>query len=337
MSHVDPSLCYFGAEAILNRLETMLPLTQKVRDNDDVDAVHDMRVASRRTRTALQLFAVCFPARKVKSWNKRLKRVTRRLGDARDTDVQIEFVQDFLKGVSDRKCRPGIRRLLLRLRQRRQDLQEEVVTALDRFETHQDVADMRACLLQQIAHGRLHQAEPGGQATYQHAQREISCRLDEMLAQERYVQQPESIQQLHEMRIAAKHLRYAMEIFRPLYGDALDEAIDAAKEAQRRLGEIHDCDVWVAFLPVFLEQERQRTLEYFGREGPVRPLLAGIEHLRRDRQSRRDTEYASFVTFWQQLQERRVWGRLLMVLERKAGALRQAEVQPQTGCPESGV
>lgn len=317
MSYFDESLCYFGAEAILKRLENMLRESKAVRRNKDVEAVHDMRVAGRRARTALGLFAECFPERRVRQWNKRLRRVTRALGEARDTDVQIEFVGEFFKGTKERDLRAGIRRLLLRLRQRREALQAEVVAALDQFEMHGDVGDMQAALLQAKAHGHLHQLDPKGEPVHRHAQEAISQRLEEMLAFEAYVPRSECVEQLHSMRIAAKHLRYAMEIFEPLYDDALNDAIGAAKEVQRQLGEIHDCDVWATYLPKFVEEERQRTVEYFGREGPANRLAAGIEHLRQDRQARREVCYRAFVEFWQGLQGQSVWGQLLAVLERQ--------------------
>lgn len=334
MSHVDPSLCCFGAEAVLKRLEVMLRLTAKVRANHDLEAVHDMRVASRRTRTALELFSACFPARRVKQWNKRLRRVTRALGQARDTDVQVEFLRSFLKTTADRKLREGIRRLLLRLRQQRSRLQDDVVTALNRFETHGDLAQMQAALLQIKARGHQAPSEP----VWQLARQAIRSQLEQMLAYEPYVQKPECIDQLHLMRIAAKHLRYTMEAFNtPLYEGALDDAIDAAKQVQRRLGEIHDCDVWVAFLPTFVEQEGQRTVEYFGREGPVRRLLPGIEHLKQQCQAQRQLLYESFVAFWQQIQEQGAWGRLLALLDRYPNPPASQDASPSPADQEPTV
>ncbi len=325
MSNADPSLCCFGAEAITKRLATMLRLTDDVRRGDDVDAVHDMRVASRRTRTAVRLFADCFPSKKVKRWNKRLKRVTKALGEARDTDVQIELVQGVLKATAERKTRPGLRRLLLRLKQRRERFQPDVIAALDKFEKHKDLADLQASLQQETARGDCRHLDARTQPVFGHVRQVITTRLQEMLAYEPYVERPECIAELHQMRIAAKHLRYAMEVFKPLYDGALDDAIGAAKDVQRRLGEIHDCDVWVAALPAFIEQERQRTLEYFGREGPVRTVLPGIEYLREERQAQRDAEYRSFVESWHRLQQQDAWHKLLLVLE-----------CPVTGSAQSG-
>jgi hypothetical protein len=57
------------------------------------------------------------------------------------------------------------------------------------------------------------------------------------------------------MRIAGKHLRYTLEIFAPIYGHALDPHIRAMKNIQDLLGEIHDNDVWISWLPEFIALE----------------------------------------------------------------------------------
>ncbi len=70
------------------------------------------------------------------------------------------------------------------------------------------------------------------------------------------------------MRIAGKHLRYTLEIFAPIYNQALIPYLQVMKEVQDQLGEIHDDDVWIEWLPKFIEKERSRTENYFGTTGP---------------------------------------------------------------------
>jgi len=65
-----------------------------VLDLDDVERVHDMRVATRRLRAALELLEACFPP---KRWRKALKRVRAladALGERRDVDVELELLGD---------------------------------------------------------------------------------------------------------------------------------------------------------------------------------------------------------------------------------------------------
>src|SRR5262249_35551154 len=83
---------------------------------------------------------------------------------------------------------------------------------------------------------------------------------------------------------------------------------------QTRLGDIHDCDMWIDTLPRFLEEEQARTLAYFGSTAPFEPLRAGIFGLYHNRQQQRAQNYQEFVTFWEQLQAQDVWGRLRQTL-----------------------
>ena len=79
----------------------------------------------------------------------------------------------------------------------------------------------------------------------------ISQRLDEMLAFEPYLANPDNVYELHEMRIAAKRLRYTMEIFQDVYtlytnvGPEFGKALKAVKALQEHLGVLHDADVLV--------------------------------------------------------------------------------------------
>jgi len=53
---------------------------------------------------------------------------------------------------------------------------------------------------------------------------------------------PAETKALHDMRIAAKRLRYVLELFRPVLGDVAAATAKRARELQETLGEIHDCD-----------------------------------------------------------------------------------------------
>ena len=108
-------------------------------------------------------------------------------------------------------------------------------------------------------------------------------RLEEFLAYEPHIAHPERVAELHRMRIAAKHLRYTLEIFAPLYGKALRKPLKVVKEIQELLGEIHDCDVWIAFVPQFIAEERTRALDYFGEATSAEAFMPGLQALVEDR------------------------------------------------------
>jgi CHAD domain-containing protein len=65
-----------------------------VLDTTDPERVHDMRVATRRLRAALEVFAPCFPRKRHRRALKRVKRLADALGERRDRDVSIELLEE---------------------------------------------------------------------------------------------------------------------------------------------------------------------------------------------------------------------------------------------------
>lgn len=311
----DASYAMFGAEALLKRLQALTQESGGVRQAEDIEYIHRMRVASRRLRAALDLFQDTLPRKKFGEWEKQVKRITRALGAARDADVQIAALDECLGSLAEPRHRPGIERLKLRLQQRRARLQADVLEALDGWEASAIADDMAQSLRQALVQARLSQVEAVSPQVLQQAHSNISLRLEEFLSYESCVHRPEQIAELHAMRIAAKRLRYTLEIFAPLYEDELKEPLKAVREAQELLGDIHDCDVWAHDLPQFIEEERARTLEYFGNTRAFGRLASGLIFLQQDRQQRRDQRYQEFVEFWKQTQARVVWDQLRQNLQ----------------------
>jgi len=86
------------------------------------------------------------------------------------------------------------------------------------------------------------------------AERIVRVRLDELCGFMPLVADPEEIVALHDMRIAAKRLRYILEITGPCFGPYASTATKLTKDLQDALGEIHDCDVQVPEAERFAER-----------------------------------------------------------------------------------
>ena len=76
----------------------------------------------------------------------------------------------------------------------------------------------------------------------------ILDRLKELEKLSESLYQPFEIESLHDMRIAAKRLRYALELFQQCWGRSLQTYAKTAARMQTALGEVHDCDVWIESL-----------------------------------------------------------------------------------------
>ncbi len=303
----NPDVQIFGAAIIMQQLTLLVAEIEGVKKAEDIEAVHRMRVATRRLRSALPVFGPFLAPRRFETWRKRIRGITRALGAARDADVQIEHLAQLVSSLTPPE-RAGVRRLLLRIRQRRRAMQADVNEALRQFEKSSLVVDMSQKLPPyEIYRSQLNLQSPALLST---AAQHIQANLAEFLAFEPYVSQPECVSELHAMRIAAKQLRYTIEFFAPLYADELKSMLKILRSCQDALGAIHDADVWVATLPEFIEEERQRTVDYFGHPRPFKRLLPGLLFYRQMRQQEREQLYQKFVQNWQQWQQQDVWGSL---------------------------
>lgn len=291
---------------LLKHLQALEQEIEGVRTgSEDIEFIHRMRVASRRLRSAFPLFEECLPHKHRKRWLKQIKDVTRALGEARDADVQIDRLNEFLQETNEKSYALGIQRLLLRLRQKRSQVQPAVDQNMEEL--------IRSGLLQEMD-SRLHPLADQREyiylftpAMYRHAFNAISTRLEEFLAYDSIVDQPEQKEALHAMRIKAKWLRYTLENLAPLYANGLKSHLQVVRKVQEALGDIHDADVWIVFLPDFLNQERQRMCDYFGHTRMFNRIVPGIQYFLQNRQEKRQKLYEKFARDWLDWKEEEVW------------------------------
>jgi|GEM_PF-1906582 len=93
---------------------------------------------------------------------------------------------------------------------------------------------------------RVH-IRPAGTVT-ENARRILRARLTEFSVWAQYAHDPGRPREQHQLRIAAKRLRYTLELFRDFLPEQAGEAIKALKGLQDALGLLHDCDVLITIL-----------------------------------------------------------------------------------------
>jgi CHAD domain-containing protein len=89
-----------------------------VLDLSEIERVHDMRVATRRLRAALEVFAACFPGKPHRKALKKVKALADALGERRDADVEIELFEALAKEVTVDADRDELSSLIERTRGR---------------------------------------------------------------------------------------------------------------------------------------------------------------------------------------------------------------------------
>jgi CHAD domain-containing protein len=300
--------CFFAADTLRPLLRSLSKEIEGVREAEDIEFIHRMRVASRRIRSCLPLFQECFPPRKYREWRKEIRNITRALREARDADVQMAFLKTYAEKLDEEKLRPGVERFLLRLRQRRERTQPRVIKAIDRLLESGVVEDMeKSC--RKMRRGSIN-ADVNSPDIYQKALVHITSRLDEIFDHEASVYVPENIKEHHAMRIAVKRLRYTMEVFSSLYEGELEKQIAVCKKLQDILGDLHDYDVWMDYLPQFMQDERAYSLDYFGHDDSFGILEPGLLRLQQHLHERRSAIYEEFAAYWKDLKEQNIWNDL---------------------------
>jgi CHAD domain-containing protein len=84
-----------GARIVRVRTQELIEHGEGVLDTSDIERVHDMRVASRRLRAVLEIFAPCFPKAEFKSALRDVKKLADALGERRDPDVHLDAMNAF--------------------------------------------------------------------------------------------------------------------------------------------------------------------------------------------------------------------------------------------------
>jgi len=154
------------------------------------------------------------------------------------------------------------------------------------------------------------------------------ARTAELLEFEKHIYNPENVVELHDMRIAAKRLRYTLEIFGPFYTESFPEFLTTFKALQDHLGFMHDADILVPELAaamkdkISLRGKRQLDVgvHLWDFDG-----AAGILSICRKKRDEREARYVQFMEMWARLRRERFFERLLAVVEHKA-ALERAQM-----------
>lgn len=131
----------------------------------------------------------------------------------------------------------------------------------------------------------------------------VLVRLNEMLKWAALIDDPQRVEELHNMRIAAKRLRYTLEFFVPVYDARAQALLSLIEEVQERLGYIHDRDVLFPLLLKTLEKEtrHERRAAKGGAGLPAVSAAEGLAALMTRTRTEREKAYEDFRVFWSAL------------------------------------
>ena len=277
-------------QLILERVAELVKHEAGTRSGEDIEALHDMRVASRRLREALEIFQACFPPKIYDRLYERVRRVTRALGRARDADVAVDYFAKLLADSQNVIEQVALQEVLRRLAKQQTRRRTEMQHELDKVQP----ADLLARF--EKAFNNMERTPPsrqrGSRTALLLARRLFAQRLREVFACQRLIKGEGDIEGLHNLRIAVKKLRYAMETLDFAGGEQVKENLKFFKKLQTGLGDLHDRDV-------FGETVQQR-LDKLKKQSFTEHLLNGSQTVLALIANQRQGFYAEYVELFGQ-------------------------------------
>jgi CHAD domain-containing protein len=253
----QPGLAAHLGQVVHKRIGQLVETMDFTAHEDQVEALHDLRVASRRLRAFVMVFEPILDRRIVLHVGKPLRRVTRAAGELRDLDVQIELVTARIPRQTTDAARAALEHLLERIADRRVGTLSRVKRRLRKVRLDDLSVGMAAALGETVARLPASPAELS----------RLAWSLLEPLVEDMerndaaVVGDPPPSEALHELRISIKKLRYALELFQPLLGEDQKELVKRASSIQEHLGTHHDL-----FVISGLMLDERRQLEERGRQ-----------------------------------------------------------------------
>lgn len=240
-----------GAKLVLQtRFEEVCRLREAALNFADIEGVHAMRVATRRLRSAMRDFAFLLKKRPLRQVRKDIKKLADALGSVRDLDVAIAALETLRETADTQEISDGIEKIIAEKRAFR----EKARLALSQALLPESLENLRQQFTAALA-AVVRTDEKLSTLCFREAGREvISKSLQEFTSLSSALFNPFDIEKLHELRITAKRLRYAVELFTVCWENKIAPFAKEISKMQSFLGEVHDGDVWI-------EDLRQRLLK----------------------------------------------------------------------------
>lgn len=225
------------------------------RGQHDPENVHRLRVACRRMDAVLKMFDRAIPKKGRNCTGKLLGKIRRKCGEARDLDVQLQFLGKLLPHVTP-EATPGVGVIREQLYRRRNKIQAKLRERLDSMKDKFERCERRLFEAAQSDRHSARLSESFGAACVKSLRPEIEAicasSSDENIA-------PRA---LHQLRVRCKKLRYGSEIFSQILHESFrDELYPQLQKVQDVLGSWNDAVVTEAELSRLKQKWKRRRNE----------------------------------------------------------------------------
>lgn len=233
-----------GRKAMLKDFIAILEHEAGSRTGDDIEDVHDMRVATRRLRSALRLLSEFYDPAVIRPLNRGLREVAQALGTVRDLDVMIDNLTRYHENRSVEE-QAAIQEIIAYWRQEQQAARVVLNELLDKKRYRRLIKDVSEFLITE-GKGAASMSSPNGTihpTQVRHLLPSLVYGLLEAVRAYDTVIETADSPTLHALRIEFKRLRYALSFFESLLGTDIKPFQIELKVIQDHLGELNDASV----------------------------------------------------------------------------------------------
>ena len=258
------------------QLDCFISLEPKVLRGDDAEAIHDLRVASRRLQQILDLMYPKPRPQKIRKLRRTIRRSRRALSTVRNCDVLLERVEKALhrRGLSHREVWDAFQDYLKdrRATSFRKALRRLSGLNLPGFylslKNHLENSTKSPATFSALS--RDNHSSPGaasGEPMGTRIEEALQETWSELSGRVEQSREDTSAPVLHAVRIAAKRVRYLIEVIHELGDAGSEQALACLRQLQQHLGDWHDLEVMeetllgMASRPKFLQRHLELALE----------------------------------------------------------------------------
>lgn len=245
----DDHLAEAGRKVLRFHLARMIAREAGTRAGKDAEELHAMRVATRRQRAAWRVFGEAFDAARTGKHRRRLKAVAADLGAVRDMDVLIEAAEAYRSRQPAAEA-AAFEPLVAGWRTSRDAARIVLLEELDSAR-HRRWVDGYVAFLQTEGLGVLAVGPVQPHRVRDTMPSRIWAAYENLRAYEPVMRWAD-VPTLHELRIAAKWLRYTLEFVREALGRDAGPVIEKVVALQDHLGWLHDADVAAGLARTYL-------------------------------------------------------------------------------------
>jgi CHAD domain-containing protein len=246
----DDLLAEAGRKVLRFHLARMLAREEGTRTGVRIEDLHGMRVATRRMRAAWRVFGDGFRLDRTRRMRSRLRVLAARLGAVRDLDVLIEAAQAHQATLPDVQA-AAFDPLVRAWAENREIARQLMVRELDSGAYTRLVDEYRIFVTSEGAAVLAPASPVSPHRVRDTAGSRIWLAYEQVRGYESVLRWAD-IETIHQLRIAAKWLRYTLEFFREALGPEVDQLVPRVVALQDHLGWLHDADVTIALTRQFL-------------------------------------------------------------------------------------